>query len=61
MFQSKIHNSAISVRNLAILMAIFELLNFYVQSKIDLVSHFHTNEKQNFLNEVVSEMKVPLL
>ena len=29
--------------------------------KIDLVSHFHTNEKQNFLKEVVSEMKVPLL
>ena len=33
MFQSKIHNSPICVRNLAILKTIFELLNFYVQSK----------------------------
>ena len=57
MFQSKIHNSPICVRNLSILKTIFELLNFYVQSKNWLiVSHFHRNDKQNFLKEVVSEM-----
>ena len=56
MFQSKIHNSPICVRNLAILKTIFELLNFMSSLKIDLVSHFHRNDKQNFLKEVVSEM-----
>ena len=56
MFQSKIHNSAICVRNLAILKAVFELLNFYVQSKNWLSITFSYKWKQNILKELVSEM-----
>ena len=56
MFQSKIHNSAICVRNLAIWRQFLNYLISMSSLKIDLVSHFHRNDKQNFLKEVVSDM-----